>query len=169
MRISDWSSDVCSSDLVAMTARTLFDKIWDSHVVADLGDDTALLHIDRHIMQDLGGGAGLRRIAELGHTVRNPELTFATPDHAVSSAPGRTSETTPLSAKYMRALREETARHDVRLFDLGQEGQGIVHVVGPELGLSQPGMTIVCGDSHTCTHGRSEGNTSALQSLQRNS
>src|SRR3546814_17321401 len=61
---------------VAMTARTLFDKIWDSHVVADLGDDTALLHIDRHIMHDLGGGAGLRRIAELGHTVRNPELTL---------------------------------------------------------------------------------------------
>src|SRR3546814_15656537 len=67
---------------VAMTARTLFDKIWDSHVVADLGDDTALLHIDRHIMHDLGGGAGLRRIAELGHTVRNPELTFANPDNA---------------------------------------------------------------------------------------
>jgi 3-isopropylmalate/(R)-2-methylmalate dehydratase large subunit len=136
-----------------MAARTLFDKIWDSHVVADLGDDTALLHIDRHIMHDLGGGAGLRRLSDLGHTVRSPELTFATPDHAVSSAPGRTSETTPLSSKYMRALREETARHHVRLFDLEQDGQGIVHVVGPELGLSQPGMTIVCGDSHTCTHG----------------
>src|SRR3546814_13876723 len=141
MRISDWSSDVCSSDLVAMTARTLFDKIWDSHVVADLGDDTALLHIDRHIMHDLGGGAGLRRIAELGHTVRNPELTFATPDHAVSSAPGRTSETTPRSAKYMRALRAATARHDVRLFDLDQDVQGAGHVGGTDIGRSTPGTT----------------------------
>ncbi len=137
----------------ARHGRTLFDKIWDAHVVADLGDDTALLHVDRHIMHDLGGGMGLRRIGEMGYRVRNPELTFATPDHAVSSAPGRTADTSPLSAQYMRALREQTRRHGVRLFDLGEDGQGIVHVVGPEMGISLPGTTIVCGDSHTCTHG----------------
>ncbi len=136
-----------------MKARTLFDKIWDSHVVADLGGDTALLHIDRHIMHDLSGGRGLRRVSEQGYSVRNPELTFASPDHAVSSLPGRTGDTTPLSAQYTRTLREEAKKHGIRLFDLGEDGQGIVHVIGPELGISQPGMTLVCGDSHTCTHG----------------
>jgi 3-isopropylmalate/(R)-2-methylmalate dehydratase large subunit len=136
-----------------MPGRSLFDKIWDAHVVADLGAGNALLHIDRHIMHDLGGGRGLKQVRELGHKVRNPDMVFATPDHAVSSEPGRTSETTPLSSGYMKILREETKRHGVRLFDLGEAGQGIVHVVGPELGLSLPGFTIVCGDSHTCTHG----------------
>jgi 3-isopropylmalate/(R)-2-methylmalate dehydratase large subunit len=139
--------------MAAMKARTLFDKIWDSHVVADLGGDTALLHIDRHIMHDLSGGRGLRRVSEQGYSVRNPELTFASPDHAVSSLPGRTGDTTPLSAQYTRTLREEAKKHGIRLFDLGEDGQGIVHVIGPELGISQPGMTLVCGDSHTCTHG----------------
>ncbi len=136
-----------------MKPRALFDKIWDSHVVVDLGDDTALLHIDRHIMHDLSGGRGLRRVAEQGYSVRNPELTFASPDHAVSSMPGRTGDTTPLSAQHTKTLREEVKKHGIKLFDLGEDGQGIVHVIGPELGISQPGMTIVCGDSHTCTHG----------------
>ena len=136
-----------------MTGRTLFDKIWDAHVVAELGGGMALLHIDRHLMHDLGGGRGLKRVEELGHTVRSPELIFATPDHAISSEPGRTAETTPLSSGYMQVLREQTKRHGIRLFDLGQEGQGIVHVTGPEMGISLPGVTLVCGDSHTCTHG----------------
>ena len=136
-----------------MPARTLFDKVWDAHVIADLGSGMALLHIDRHIMHDLGGGRGLQRVAELGHKVRNPELVFATPDHAVSSEPGRDADTTDLSSGYMKILREQTKKHGVRLFDLDEEGQGIVHVVGPEMGISLPGLTIVCGDSHTCTHG----------------
>ena len=136
-----------------MPGQSLFDKIWDAHVIADLGSGTALLHIDRHILHDLGGGRGLKRVAELGHKVRNPELVFATPDHAVSSEPGRTSETTELSSGYMQVLREQTKQHGIRLFDLGEEGQGIVHVVGPEMGISLPGVTLVCGDSHTCTHG----------------
>ena len=136
-----------------MAAQTLFDKIWDAHVVADLGSGMALLAIDRHIMHDLGGGRGLKQLRESGRKVRNPEMVFATPDHAVSSEPGRTSETTELSSGYLKVLREETARHGIRLFDLGEPGQGIVHVVGPEMGLSLPGSTVVCGDSHTCTHG----------------
>jgi len=136
-----------------MAGRTLFDKIWDAHVVSDLGSGTALLAIDRHIMHDLGGGRGLKQIRELGHKVRNPDMVFAVPDHAVSSEPGRTSETTPLSSGYMKVLREETKRAGIKLFDLGEAGQGIVHVIGPEMGISLPGMTIVCGDSHTCTHG----------------
>jgi 3-isopropylmalate/(R)-2-methylmalate dehydratase large subunit len=136
-----------------MPGKSLFDKIWDAHVVADLGAGTSLLHIDRHILHDLGGGRGLRKLSELGHKLRNPELIFATPDHAISTEPGRTSETTPLSSGYMKILREETKKHGVRLFELGEDGQGIVHVVGPEMGISLPGVTLVCGDSHTCTHG----------------
>ena len=84
---------------------------------------------------------------------KNPDMVFAVPDHAVSSEPGRTSETTELSSGYMKLLREETSHHGIRLFDLGEPGQGIVHVIGPEMGISLPGSTVVCGDSHTCTHG----------------
>jgi 3-isopropylmalate/(R)-2-methylmalate dehydratase large subunit len=136
-----------------MTAQTLFDKIWDTHVVADLGSSMALLAIDRHIMHDLGGGRGLKQLRESGRKVRNPDMVFATLDHVVSSEPGRTSETTELSSNYIKSLREETAHHGIKLFDLGQSGQGIVHVIGPEMGISLPGTTVVCGDSHTCTHG----------------
>jgi 3-isopropylmalate/(R)-2-methylmalate dehydratase large subunit len=133
--------------------RTLFDKIWDAHVVQPLADGWDLLHIDRHLLHDLSGTAGLRELAERGLAVRNPELTFATPDHAVSSAPGRTGETFPGGAHLYRGLKELTRGSGIRLFDLGEPGQGIVHVMGPELGLVQPGMTLICGDSHTCTHG----------------
>ena len=133
--------------------RTLFDKIWDEHVVADLGNGVALMHVDLHLMHDLGGGPGLRTLAEKGYRVRNPELTFATADHAVSSAPGRTEDTNPVGGRLLRMLREASASNGIRMFDLGSDGQGIVHVIGPEMGLSLPGMTIVCGDSHTCTHG----------------
>ncbi len=133
--------------------RTLFDKIWDEHVVADLGNEVALMHVDLHLMHDLGGGPGFRMLAEKGYRVRNPELTFATADHAVSSAPGRTEDTNPVGGRLLRMLRAASAANGIRMFDLGSDGQGIVHVIGPEMGLSLPGMTIVCGDSHTCTHG----------------
>lgn len=136
-----------------MAGRTLFDKVWDAHVVAELGGGTDLLHVDRHLLHDLGGAAALRDVARRGLKVRNPELTFAVPDHAVSSAPGRDWNTTEVSGRLVGALRSETAKHGIRLFDLGEDGQGIVHVMGPELGLSQPGLTVMCGDSHTCSHG----------------
>ncbi len=135
-----------------MTGRTLFDKIWDEHVVADLGDDYALLHIDRHLLHDLGGPRGLLDLKERGLSVRDPGLTFATPDHAISSTPGR-ADTSAVGSRLLRELRAETAAAGIRLFDVGESGQGIVHVIGPELGLSLPGALIVCGDSHTCTHG----------------
>ncbi len=136
-----------------MTGRTLFDKIWDSHVVAMLEDGAALLHIDRHLLHDLSGSRGLRDLAAKGYALRNPELTFATVDHAVSSAPGRDAVTNPAGAPLIETLRRETAARGIRFFDLGEDGNGIVHVIGPELGLSLPVMTIVCGDSHTCTQG----------------
>ncbi len=133
--------------------RTLFDKIWDEHVVADMGGGVALMHVDLHLMHDLGGGPGLKDLADKGYRVRNPELTFATVDHAVSSEPGRNEDTNPVGGRLLRMLRARTEASGIRMFDLGNDGQGIVHVIGPEMGLSLPGMTIVCGDSHTCTHG----------------
>ncbi len=135
-----------------MTGKTLFDKVWDQHVVADLGDDYALLHVDRHLLHDLGGGRAVLDIAEKGYRLRNPGLTFATPDHAISTTPGR-ADTRAVGRRLLEDLRNLSKEHGVRLFDVGEPGQGIVHVIGPELGLSLPGALIVCGDSHTCTHG----------------
>ena len=136
-----------------MAAKTLFDKIWDSHVVADLGDGWALLHIDRHLLHDLSGGRALATMAASGLAVRNPELAFATPDHAVSSAPGRTPASYQPGLKLHEGLRDRSAATGIRFFDLGEDGQGIVHVMGPELGIVLPGATLICGDSHTCTNG----------------
>ncbi len=136
--------------------RTLFDKLWDAHVIRDLGDGWALLHIDRHLLHDLSGPPALADIAARGLTVANPGLAFATPDHAVASAPGRVP--TPdadgkCGSRFGEALRQMSQAADIRLFDVGRPGQGIVHVIGPELGIVLPGMTVVCGDSHTCTNG----------------
>ncbi len=135
-----------------MSGLALFDKIWRAHVAADLGDGYALLHVDRHLLHDLGGGRAVMDIEEKGYRLRNPGLTFATPDHTISSAPGRAG-TTATAGRLLDDLRRLAREHGVRLFDVGEPGQGIVHVIGPELGLSLPGALIVCGDSHTCTHG----------------
>ncbi len=132
---------------------TLFDKLWDRHVIRDLGEGWALLHIDRHLLHDLSGPPALLDLRRKGLAVRNPELVFATPDHAMSSAPGRTGQTFPPGARLWAGLKMLAGEAGIRLFDLGQDGQGIVHVTGPELGLTLPGMTLICGDSHTCTNG----------------
>jgi len=132
--------------------RTLLAKIWDQHVIAHISDDTDLLHVDRHLLHDLGGSRGLLDLKSRGLEVHNPELTFATPDHAISTAHGRAG-TIKIGQELLAALRVETTASGIAMFDIGQPGQGIVHVIGPELGLSLPGCLIVCGDSHTCTHG----------------
>jgi 3-isopropylmalate/(R)-2-methylmalate dehydratase large subunit len=134
-------------------ARTLFEKIWDAHVVRDLGGGWSLLHIDRHLLHDLSGPPALAEISRRGLKVHDPELTFAVPDHAVSSAPGRTAQTFELGGRLYDALKGLALKDHIRFFDLGQKGQGIVHVMGPELGLVLPGVTLICGDSHTCTNG----------------
>ena len=131
---------------------TLLDKIWAAHTVRDLGDGWALLHIDRTLLHDLVGSL-LKQVSSRGVPLANRELVFATPDHAVSSAPGRTADSFPPGGRLHAALKEAARELGVRLFDLGQEGQGIVHVMGPELGLVQPGATVICCDSHTCTNG----------------
>ncbi len=136
-----------------MSARTLFAKIWDEHVVAPLAPGIDLLHIDRHLLHDLGGGDAIEGLLHRGLLVRQPELTFATPDHIVETRPGRTGGIAPWADDLISKLRQQTAIAGVRLYDVGQDGQGIVHVSGPELGISLPGVTLVCGDSHTSTHG----------------
>ena len=137
---------------MANSGRTMLAKIWDQHVITRLGDDTDLLHVDRHLLHDLGGSRGLLDLKTRGLSVHNPELTFATPDHAISTARGRAG-TIKIGQELLAALRVETSASGIQMFDIDEPGQGIVHVIGPELGLSLPGCLIVCGDSHTCTHG----------------
>jgi 3-isopropylmalate/(R)-2-methylmalate dehydratase large subunit len=136
-----------------VTPRTLFDKIWDAHEITELAGGLSLLHVDRHLIHDLEAGPDLARLELAQVTVRRPDLTFATPDHAISSAPGRTTDTNPAGGALLRDMRRRCAKAGIKLFDLGESGQGIVHIIGPELGLTHPGMLIVCADSHTCTHG----------------
>jgi 3-isopropylmalate/(R)-2-methylmalate dehydratase large subunit len=134
-------------------ARTLFDKVWDAHVIERLGDGWALLHVDRHLLHDLSGSRGLAELDRRELPVRNPELALALPDHAVSSAPGRTGQTFPGGEAMWRRLREGSGKHGIRFFDIGEPFHGIVHVTGPEQGFVLPGSLVVCGDSHTCTNG----------------
>ena len=136
-----------------MSGDTLFDKVWDEHVIDSLAPGIDLLHIDRHLMHDLGGGHAIANVLRRGLPVRNPELTFASPDHVIETRPGRSGGMAAWADELVQRLRDETARTGVRLYDVGTEGNGIIHVAGPELGLSLPGFTIVCGDSHTCTNG----------------
>jgi 3-isopropylmalate/(R)-2-methylmalate dehydratase large subunit len=136
-----------------VTSATLFDKLWTSHVVADLGDDLALLYIDRVFLHDLNGMKVLVELRDRGYGVSHPELTIATADHAVSTLPGRSEESNPAGVKMLHGLRLEAARAGIRYFGIDRAEQGIVHVMGPEQGLSQPGASIVCGDSHTSTQG----------------
>jgi 3-isopropylmalate/(R)-2-methylmalate dehydratase large subunit len=138
----------------AMTVgRTLIDKIWDLHLVADLGSGQSLLHVDRHLLHDLAGTTAFQEIEEKGYTVPSPELVFASPDHSVSSEPGRDDDTGGRSGQLVRGLRKGCEKWGITLFDLHDDTQGIVHVVGLEQGLTLPGTTVVCGDSHTSTHG----------------
>ncbi len=139
--------------MASSSPRTLFDKIWDAHLITQLEDGVSLLHIDRHFIHDLEAGPRLNDLQRNGYAVARNDLTFATPDHAVSTAVGRRTDTYPTGGKLLRAMRRGTARSGIRMFDIGSAGQGIVHVVGPEQGLTLPGSLIVCGDSHTCTHG----------------
>ena len=112
-----------------------------------------LLHVDRHYLLDLGGARALNEISGGGFKIRNPELTFATADHLVSTQPGRSGGPDAGINATLDSFRRETRAAGIRLFDVNDTGQGIVHVVGPEQGLTLPGALIVCADSHTCTHG----------------
>ncbi|MGP1613452.1 MAG: 3-isopropylmalate dehydratase large subunit [Pollutimonas bauzanensis] len=134
-------------------ANTLFDKIWDAHEVALLPGGTSLLHVDRHLMHELTGVEAIRTLERRRAAIRNPGLTFATLDHVTSTRPGRRAGDEPWSTAMVDALRRQAADKGIRLFDIDDGRQGIVHVIGPERGLTLPGLSIVCADSHTCTHG----------------
>ena len=136
-----------------MSGRTLFDKIWDIHVVEELGDGIQLMFVDRHLMHELSGHRGQLEIAGRGLKMRRPELTIGSMDHVVSTAPGSRGGNAPWADRMIETFRIESRKAGVKIYDIGQDGQGIVHVVGPELGFTLPGTLLVCGDSHTCTHG----------------
>jgi 3-isopropylmalate/(R)-2-methylmalate dehydratase large subunit len=132
---------------------TLFDKIWSSHAILVRPDGATLLHIDRHLVHD-GSGNAFRMLKEKGLAVRRPDRTFATPDHYVSTL---SHDLASINEPHRRGVVEDLEANakaaGLTLFGLADRRQGIVHVVGPEQGLSQPGMIMVCGDSHTATHG----------------
>jgi 3-isopropylmalate/(R)-2-methylmalate dehydratase large subunit len=133
--------------------RTLLDKIWDEHVVCTPDGELPLLYIDRHLVHEVTSPQAFEGLRLAGRRVRRPEATFATPDHNVPTTDRRLPIADPVSKQQIDTLRANCLEFGVRLFDLGDADQGIVHVIGPELGITQPGMTIVCGDSHTATHG----------------
>src|SRR6059058_6098568 len=131
--------------------RTLFDKVWHSHLVPRDEGLPALLYVDLHLVHEVTSPQAFEGLRAAGRTVRRPDLTLATMDHNVV-----TGDDTPmdeLSAQQLAALAADCEEFGVPLYATGSGREGIVHVIGPELGLTQPGMTIVCGDSHTSTHG----------------
>jgi 3-isopropylmalate/(R)-2-methylmalate dehydratase large subunit len=133
--------------------RTLLDRLWDAHVVTNLDDDQSLLYVDLHLVHEVTSPQAFAGLAAAGRRVRRPDRTFATVDHNVATTARHLPIADSLSQAQLDALRRHCVSHGIPLYDLGSGDQGIVHVIGPELGLTQPGMTIVCGDSHTTTHG----------------
>jgi 3-isopropylmalate/(R)-2-methylmalate dehydratase large subunit len=136
-----------------MPAQTLFEKIWNSHIVHESLGEPALLYIDLHLIHEVTSPQAFEGLAQGGRKVRCLDRTFGTQDHNVPTTDRSQPITDPDSKIQVEMMRRNCRDFGIRLFDLGDQEQGIVHVIGPELGLSQPGMTIVCGDSHTATHG----------------
>jgi len=134
------------------SSRTLFEKIWDDHVIESPGEQT-LLYIDLHLVHEVTSPQAFESLRLNGRGVRRPERTLATADHNVPTDPISTPVSDPVSRRQLEALEENCEEFGITVFPRGHENQGIVHVIGPELGVTQPGMTIVCGDSHTSTHG----------------
>jgi 3-isopropylmalate/(R)-2-methylmalate dehydratase large subunit len=134
------------------TGRTLFEKIWEEHAIEASGEQT-LLYIDLHLVHEVTSPQAFESLRLNGRGVRRPERTLATADHNVPTDPISTPVSDPVSRRQLEALEENCEEFGITVFPRGHENQGIVHVIGPELGVTQPGMTIVCGDSHTSTHG----------------
>ena len=133
--------------------KTLFDKVWDAHVVAEIKDGPSVLYIDRHLIHEVTSPQAFAGLDKRGIRVFRPEKTVATPDHNVPTVNQHLTIHDILSRNQVDKLTENTSKQGIRLYGLNNPYQGIVHVIGPELGFTQPGMTIVCGDSHTSTHG----------------
>ncbi|HEV7279639.1 MAG TPA: 3-isopropylmalate dehydratase large subunit [Pirellulaceae bacterium] len=137
----------------APSPRTMFQKIWDSHVVHHEFPQPAILYIDLHLVHEVTSAQAFEALRIAGRKIRRPERTVATPDHNIPTTDRSLPIADPISKQQIQTLRQNCKDFGVKLYDIGDVKQGIVHVIGPELGLTQPGMTIVCGDSHTATHG----------------
>ena len=135
------------------TPKTLPQKVWDAHVVHSAPGEADLLYIDLHLIHEVTSPQAFDGLRLTGRTVRRPELTVATEDHNVPTENIHMPIADPISAKQVQVLRDNAKEFGITLFPMGDPGQGIVHVIGPEQGRTLPGMTIVCGDSHTATHG----------------
>ncbi|HVF27967.1 MAG TPA: 3-isopropylmalate dehydratase large subunit, partial [Pyrinomonadaceae bacterium] len=133
--------------------RTLFDKLWDDHIAFTPDGAPPILYIDLHLVHEVTSPQAFDGLREANRSVRRPDLTVATADHNVPTTDRRLPISDPIAAKQIETLRQNCRVFGISFFDINSPEQGIVHVIGPELGLTQPGMTIVCGDSHTSTHG----------------
>lgn len=137
----------------ATRPRTMFEKIWDNHVVDAPDGKQTILYIDLQLVHEVTSAQAFEGLRIAGRKVRRPELTVATPDHNIPTTDRSLPIADPISKQQIDTLRNNCKEFGIRIYDLGNPQQGIVHIIGPELGLTQPGMTIVCGDSHTATHG----------------
>ena len=136
-----------------MKPQTLFDKIWTAHLVREEPGQPSLLYIDRHLVHEVTSPQAFEGLRLAGRRVRRPDLTFATMDHNIPTTDRQLPIRDPIAARQVRTLEDNCRDFEITLFDLNSPFQGIVHVIGPELGLTLPGVTLVCGDSHTSTHG----------------
>lgn len=136
-----------------MPGKTMFEKIWDAHVVREASGEPSILYIDLHLVHEVTSPQAFDGLRLAGRKLRHPELTIATLDHNVPTRDRLLPIADPISRQQVEALTNNCEEFGIELFDLRNENQGIVHVIGPELGLTRPGLTIVCGDSHTSTHG----------------
>ncbi len=133
--------------------RTLFEKIWDEHIVCEPAGQVPLVYVDLHLVHEVTSPQAFDGLRASGRLVRQPHRTVATVDHNIPTTPRGTPITDPIAARQIHALQQNCKEFSIPLFDMDSPEQGIVHVIGPDLGLTQPGMTVVCGDSHTSTHG----------------
>lgn len=133
-------------------AQTLYDKIWQEHVITQEGNET-LIYIDRHLIHEVTSPQAFSGLDEKQRKVRRPDKTFATMDHSISTRSLAIDACGPANQLQLQTLQQNCENHGIQLFPVGHQKQGIIHVMAPELGLIQPGMTVVCGDSHTSTHG----------------
>lgn len=136
-----------------MKMSTMLDKIWENHEVHSEENEPSILYIDLHLIHEATSAQAFEGLKLANKTVRRPDLTYATMDHVIPTSPDRWNIANPISKELVEVLIKNCEKHGIKLYDLDSVEQGIVHVMGPELGLTQPGMTIVCGDSHTSTHG----------------
>src|SRR5437763_4894971 len=136
-----------------MKPKTLFEKIWDSHVVKTIDNGPSILYIDKHFIHEVTSPQAFKGLEQRGLKVFRPQQVVATADHNVPTLNQHLPILEELSRKQVQTLKDNCEKFGIELYGLGHPFQGIVHVIGPELGITQPGMTIVCGDSHTSTHG----------------